>query len=329
MHIRAKAFAIAASVAIIVPVCAFAQSAVQPTFSLNADPQYPAPHSTVTITPRSTSLDLADATLTASVDGKQVYSGNVRSFPITVGAAGVATTLHVVLTSGGKRYTQTAVFHPQDLALVEEPLATTPPLYPGKPDVPPDGKVRLVALAGFANASGKRIDSAALSYDWTIDGTRDVADSGIGKDAVVISSPSPYRSHTVSVLVQSQDGSYSGSASVDIQPGTPQLLVYRDDPLLGILFDHAISGSYDISGSEVSLYGAPYSFTNGNGAPSLKWFVDGALSQVGSSITLRPTGNGKGSANLTLSASDGATTQAAKTLSLTFGSQTSPNLFGL
>jgi hypothetical protein len=204
-----------------------------------------------------------------------------------------------------------------------------PPLYPGKSLVPLEGSTRVVAVANLVDQNGKTVDPSTLSYAWTVDDTQLANSSGIGKDAIMVDSPLEYRSSDVSVTVQSQDGSLVGGDSLSLTASEPTVRIYENDPLLGILFDHALSGDYTINNAEDTLYAAPFSMPTSSGAPLLQWFLNGDLAQTGSSITLRPTGNGQGNASLSLVASAGESTRATQEFSLSFGSAPSTGLFGL
>jgi hypothetical protein len=184
-------------------------------------------------------------------------------------------------------------------------------------------------MANLKNAGGTSLDPGVLSYAWTVDGTQIANSSGIGKEVVIVASPMQYRVRDVSVAVRSQDGSQVGGASLSLSALEPSVRIYGNDPLLGIRFDHALSNNYAIAGAESTLYAAPFSLPTTNGTPLFQWFLNGAVAQTGSSITLRPTGSGQGSASLSLVASSGGYTTATANLSLTFGATSGSNLFGL
>ena len=111
----------------------------------------------------------------------------------------------------------------------------------------------------------------------------------------MVDSPLEYRSSSVSVVVQSQDGTLVGGDTLFAGhwPSDPSVRIYENDPLLGILFDHALSDTYAITGAEDNLYAAPFALPTSSGAPLLQWFLNGDAAQTGDSITLRPTGSGK------------------------------------
>ncbi|MFZ2167765.1 MAG: hypothetical protein WAV50_02750 [Minisyncoccia bacterium] len=298
------------------------------TFSVSVSPQYPASFSQATLSFLSATIDLANAVLTVSVGGKQIYQGSVRPVAIPLGRAGSVAAVTVTVTSANIPYKQSLSIQPQDVSLIAEPISSAPVLYLGKPLVPLEGSTRVVAVASMKDAGGRTIDPTTLSYTWTVDGTQIANSSGIGKQAVIVASPLQYRTRTVSVVVRSQVGSLTSGASLSLAPIAPSLRVYENDPLLGIRFDRALE-TYAIQDSEASLYAAPYSLPMSSGAPSIQWFLNGAAAQIGNLITLRPSGSGQGSASLSLTASAGTSAMATTNIPLSFGAKSSSNFFGL
>ncbi|MFZ1075070.1 MAG: hypothetical protein WAN50_01720 [Minisyncoccia bacterium] len=313
------------------PVAALAQSVASTNpFDISVNPQYPTPNSTATISFTSNSLDLANATVTVTANGTRLYQGAVEPVPITLGRAGSATNISATVVSEGESYTQQITIQPEDVVLVVEPISSAPPLYPGKSLVPLEGSSRIVAMANLETASGKTLDPSTLSYAWTVDDAQIGDSSGIGKDSIIVASPMQYRRRTVSVVVMSTDGALVGSAGLSLIPQQPTVRIYENDSLLGIEYNRALAGSYALPGAEESLYAGTFSFPTATGAPSVRWFLNGAAAQTGDSITLRPTGSGQGAASLSLTASAGTFTTATQALTVMFG-QTSRgfNLFGL
>ena len=298
-------------------------------FSVSVSPQYLSPGGQATLSFLSSMLDLTNATLSVSSGGKTVYQGSVQPVAISLGKTGSATTVVAKVTQDGASYSQSVTLQPEDVSLVAEPLSSAPALYPGKPSVPLGGSTRLVAIANFKDAAGKTLDPASLSYSWTVDGMLIANSSGIGRTTIVVASPLKYRVRTVSVSVQSQAGSLVGGAELTLDPADPSVLIYENDPLLGIRFGHAVSGSYAVRGSETSLYAATFSFPLGSQTPLLQWFLNGDSAQTGPVITLRPTGSGQGSAPLSLMASLGDSLRATTGTELSFGTKTSSNFLGL
>ena len=297
------------------------------SFTLTSLPQYPAPYSKVSLSFLSSSLDLTNTTLTVTANGKNIYQGSVQPVAVTLGKTGSVTQVTATLSSGGAHYSQSLTIQPQDVALIAEPISSSPILYPGKSLVPLEGNVRVVAVANLKNAAGKSSDPSTFSYAWVVDGVQIMNSSGIGKSVIMVASPLQYRGRDVSVAVTTPDGSLVGGASLSLSALEPSIRIYENDPLLGIRFDHALSNQYAIA-AESTLYAAPFSLPTTNGTPLVQWFLNGNAAQTGNSITLRPTGSGQGTAMLSLTASSGDYIKATANLSLLFGAK-STNFFGL
>ena len=298
-------------------------------FTVSVSPQYPAPGNQATLSFLSSSINFTGATLSVAVAGKQIYKGNVQPLAIPLGKAGSITTVNVTISSGGASYSQTLSIQPQDVALIAEPVASAPPLYPGKPSVPLEGSVRIVAVANLRSTSGSAQNPNALSYAWTVDGAEIANVSGIGKSAIMVASPLQYRSRDVSVSVASADGALVGGASLSLSAFEPTVRIYENDPLLSIRYERALSGGYALRGAEATLYAASFSFPTTSGAPFFEWFLNGVQAQTGNSITLRPTGSGEGRASLSLVASSGEYLKATANLSLSFGAVKGFSFFGI
>lgn len=318
----------------LLPFAAFAQPAIDGVpdtnpFTVSVDPQYPAPNGTATLSFVSSSFDTAAASMKVFVNGKQTYSGSVQTVPVTLNGSGELLSVVVKITANGTTYSRSLQLQPESVSLIAEPVSSAPPLYVGKSLVPLNGDTRVVAMANFKNAQGAYLDPTTLSYTWTVDGTRISNSSGIGKSAVLVASPLQYRSRLVSVVVTNTSGSLVGGDTLTLTPNQPSVRLYQNDPLLGIRFDAALTGSYTIPSTEATLYAAPFSFATTNGAPTLQWFLNSTAAQAGNGITLRPNGTGQGKAALSLTASSESGAEAIGSLSILFGGQTSTNLFGL
>lgn len=298
-------------------------------FTVSVNPQYPAPYGQATLSMVSSTLDLSNAMMAVSVAGKEIYQGSVRTIAVPMGKTGSIASVKVTINSARASYSQMLSIQPQDVALVAEPISSAPPLYPGKSLVPLEGSVRVVAMANLQGSNGEAFDPSAFSYSWTVDGAQIANSSGIGKTAIIVASPLQYRARSVSVAVMNQDGNLVGGASLSLTAQDPSVRIYENDPLLGILYDHALSGDYPINDAEDTLYAAPFSFPTTGGALLLQWFLNGEAAQTGNSITLRPTGSGQGTASLSIVASAGELTRATEELSLSFGAASGGGFFGL
>ena len=297
-------------------------------FTISVSPQYPAPYQSITLTPASTVFDIASAKITATVNGKTFYSGTGGTgIQLQLSGPGTVTSVAVTATAAGKSYSKKLSLRPADVAVVVEPVSTTHPFYEGAGLVSSEGRVHIVAIPDFRTSTGKMVDPSTLTYNWSLgDQVLDSA-SGIGQSVLDATAPQMYRDANISVTVTSPDGSMVAQGQATISPVDPYVRIYRDDPLLGALYDVAISNSYTMTGTEDTYLGVPYYFSN---TPTLDWTVNGSESGTDPDITVRSTGNGTGTAILAFTATDsGATLTANTTVSVLFGQSKSTGIFGL
>ena len=315
------------------PLAAFAQTIPLNDFSLTLTPANPAPYENMVLSLGSGSVDLTNATFKVYVNGSLAASGTgSQSVSLTAGAPGSSMTIRVLVFANGKTYKKTLVVHPVSVALVVEPLSTVPPFYRGGALVPAHGSVRVVAVPTFYTSRGAYINPSTLSYTWSVNNDMLPGASGVGQSSVVVPSPLPYREETVSVQVQNGNGSLIAQKSVSLMPQNPFVLIYKDDPLMGVEYSHALSGQESLGGAEASFVAVPYGFSTQNGGPLFSWFLNGEQVQTGNMITVKPQGAGKGIASLSVSASSPETFEIANAnLAVQFGTSSAGGfgLFGL
>jgi hypothetical protein len=297
---------------------AHAQLTSTDPLTLDLNPSYPGPYQTVTVTPQSSSIDLSGSSITFKVNGKVVQQGTGReSASISVGGPGSATNVTVTAVNNGIPYSSSITIRPADVALILEPVSTTHPFYEGGALVGDQGNMRIIAMPDLRTSGGVQIPPSNLEYVWKSGDQILESSSGIGKSVLTASAPVQYRDTVVSVTVSTADQSTVGQASVLISPTTPIIRMYENDPLLGPRYETALPGAVTLTDSEATYRAVPYFFTT---VPTLTWNLNGAPSQTGKDITVRPAGGGKGTALLGVSASTGSLGQSASAnLSVTFG----------
>lgn len=305
---------------------AHAQLGATDPLTLDLYPQYPRPYQIVTVTPESNLIDLSASTVTFSVDGKVVQKGTgMESADIPVGGPGSVTIVTVTAVNNGQTYTISTSIRPADVALLVEPTSTTHPFYDGASLLGSEGRVRIIAIPDLRTSAGTQIPAANLVYTWKNGDQILQSSSGIGKSVLTATAPVRYRDTTITVTVTSQDSRIVGQASAYIAPRDPLIRTYVNDPLLGPRFDTALPASVSLNDTEATYRAVPYYFTT---TPTVTWEVNGTPSQTGQDITVRPSGNGKGTAVLGVNASSGTLGQAATgRLSVTFG-KAATSIFG-
>jgi hypothetical protein len=291
-------------------------------------PAYPQPYGTVTISPRSTLIDLNRSTVTITVNGNELDKGSgALNALTTVGGAGERTTIVVTAEVDGQTYRSELVVRPAEASLVVEPVSTTHPFYKGAGLVASEGLVRLVAIPDLRTAPSSPLAAKDLVYTWRVDGGILTSSSGIGKTTLIASAPVRHRNAAVSVMITSQDQSIVAEQTVTITPVDPLVRIYRTDPLLGPLFERALKSPFQLVSEEDGFRAVPYYFAR---TPIITWAVNGRATETDDEVTVRATGNNGGSAQLEASAREETTSQSARsTLTVRFGSNSILDFFGL
>jgi hypothetical protein len=305
-----------------------AQIASTNPIDLDIEPQYPAPYQTISITPSSNVFDISGATITATVNGTQIYQGSGgAAIQIPMGGPGSLVKVTIKAKVGGASYSTSVTLQPADVALVVEPVSTTHPFYEGAGLLTSNGRVRVVAIPDLRTSSGKPISPSSLEYTWKFGDQILEDNSGIGKSVLDATAPQEYRDAALTLTVSDPNSSEVAQASTDIAPTDPITRIYFNDPLMGPLFDNALSGTVTMPDAEDTYRGVGYYFSE---VPALTWTVNGNTSGNDQDITVRATGNGPGSAVLGFEADQSDTSQTANsTVAVNFGQSQSTGLFGL
>lgn len=292
-------------------------------------PEYPRPYQTVTVSPRSTLIDLNSSVVRVSVNGANIYEGSGTQ-PVTFRTEGLGTPSTVVITAtdaSGRTYTKQSVIRPAEVSLIVEPVSSAHPFYQGGTLVASEGVVRVIALPDLRTSTGARLPASSLVYTWKL-GNRVLTDaSGIGRSSLRATAPVRYRNADITVTVTSPDSSLVGQARTVISPVDPVARIYRNDPLLGPNFDVALSDRFTMPDTEATFRAVGYFF---GVPPTFAWTVNSKASGSDKDITVRSTGSGQGTAAIRVSADAEKAPRAADSrFSVTFGADRGFGFFGL
>ncbi|MEK9160923.1 MAG: hypothetical protein AAB440_02730 [Patescibacteria group bacterium] len=319
-------------VALVVPDSVVAQGfgvgGVEP-LTVTINPQYPRPYDTVTITPRSTLIDLAAARVVVSVNGEIIEDGSgSRSVQTRVGAAGSRSVIRVTATeASGQVYAKELIITPADVALIIDAASTAHPFYEGALLVAPEGRVRVIAIPDLRTTAGATIPPQSLVYTWKSGDRILLEHSGIGRSVLDATAPVRHRDAKITVTVSAQDKSVSASAVTTVSPVDPFVRIYTSSPLLGPSFETALGESVTMEGEEDTFRAVPYFF---RAYPELAWSVNGVAGEKEDSLTVRITEPGRGAARIEVSAlGEGILQNAQAFFTLNFGSDGGTGIFGL
>lgn len=293
---------------LLVALPVFAQVSIpgSSALTISANPAYPGPNAAVQLTALSPLLDLQDSTIQWSVNGK--VAGTGQSISVTLGGLGTQTNVSVSVSGKSGNDSTQVTLVPTSIDLLWEADSYVPPFYEGRALPGSGSSIRVLAVPHFVDANGVSIPSSTIQFTWKLNGAVDKAQSGVGEASAVFPAAILYDSDQIDVVARTTDGSLSGEAGVNVRTQGPQLVLYEDSPLFGVMYRNAISQTSTASESETSFAAVPY-FAAALSAndPSLayQWTVNSASvaadPQDPSEITISAQTSGVASIGLSVS----------------------------
>jgi hypothetical protein len=290
-------------------------------------PSVPQPGELVQIRVVSYSTDLDKAYVVWTQDGQTVAEGaGLLTFAFVAPDAGEQTVVRMsAAKQGGGQVSKTFTVAPAELDLVYEAQTYAPPFYRGRTDFTNSSAVKVVALPNFVNPStGATIPADDLVYTWRVDGTVNQSLSGYGRSTAELVGELVSRGLDVELEVEAIDSPLRARATLFVADSMPDVAVYEDHPLYGVIFERAAdTDAYPVGASEVSLLAVPYSMDAFSlFDPRLKWSWYTAEGKVpaNAGVTFRPPAGSKGlaDANVRVNHSNFAQLGAAE-VTLDFG----------
>ena len=274
------------------PLLTFAQVGIDTGGYLQLSPTYPKPNEEVAVSLELYSVSLHGASIRWSINGVSISDAdNARSIVFTTGPFGTKHTVRATVTpqNGGPITVQTTVI-PSQIDLIVEADTRTPSFYKGRALPASDEPVTVTAIThipGYTNTSG-------LMYKWTLGNTVLFGGAVRGKSTATFTMPK--RQSLLILEVIDANGSVLGGEAVDLQPTTPELYFYEDNPLRGIA-ERAIGNTLTIIDTETTVRAEPYFVAKDifDVQPITKWTIDGQSANYGEDIrtlTLRSEGGG-------------------------------------
>ncbi len=304
-------------------------------------PQTPGSNTQVTIEAQGVGSFLGNATLTWSINGKVVRQGvGVRDLTFTTGALGTQTKVHVSINAGSQgTFSNDWTFTPSSVTMLWEADTSVPPLYRGKALYSGGSNLKVVAYPSVI-VGGKALTPGSLSFQWTVNDVPAPQESGLGQNSISFAGDQLQQGEDVSVEVY-RGASEVGYGEVFIPGTTPEILMYDNDPLRGMLLDAALPSAISLTDKEFTVQAVPYYFANAslqNGNATYAWTLDGndttGPNAAKGLLTMRQTGSGTGAATIGVSVQNNDTSmlvQAAQTaVQIIFGQSSSgTSLFGI
>lgn len=300
---------------------------IQNNIQVSITPQFPKAGDTVSIRLQSYSTSLDQASISWIVGGEVMSKGfGLTDFSATAGKIGSKSTVTAqIVTANGSTITKTIVIQPADIDLLWQATSYVPPFYQGKALYPHQGLITFTAIPNVSISANVAKSISSYVYTWKKDGDVLGDFSGYGKNTFTLRGTIISRPLTITVNVSSTDGVSLGSASVTVKPNSPQIALYENSPLMGILYNKNLS-NHVMQGKELSIKAEPFYFNTGTEPASLqyKWTMNGkSLSSQNDPTTLTVRNeagiSGKSTIGLQISNTLKTLQFASDSMSITFG----------
>lgn len=170
-----------------------------------------------------------------------------------------------------------------------------PPFYLGRALWSNQSRLTIVAIPHVKSAGGGEVSPTSLIYKWKRNGESFGSASGAGRQTLVFSDNVLSKPAEIRLDVYLSDGqTLAASASINLSPIAPKILVVEDNPLLGLLLNTAVSGTYALSGKEATFAAMPlFAPVSSRLSPSesYTWRTSSGDIRTGASVTyLTPEG---------------------------------------
>ena len=279
---------------------------LQNTLTLTVTPTYPKANESVFVKVESFSIDLNRAGISWFINGalEQAREGGTN-FQFTAPPIGKAATIDVTaeIPNGVTEQTRVTI-RPADAQLIWQAHTYAPSFYAGKKFPAVGSDISIEAVPNFIAENGRQLSASDLIYTWYVNGTIAQSLSGKGRSSATVSQTKPVQTLPVEVLVESADQLLSHKTRILIPMKNPEVLVYENNPLLGMLFNTTIKNTYRLAAEETKFTAFSFfmSLSGRNDAHiSYLWKLDGTAIALGddrSSITVNHSGDGSGVAKI-------------------------------
>lgn len=236
------------------------QNIFEPSVEINLSPENPGPNTSVTAEITTNSFDINAAFIGWAINGKVVSQGvGKRSYSFRTGDVGQIIKLEVVLQNPdtGAVISREVTITPGSLELIWESQGYLPPFYEGKARPVLQSMVIFTAIPNIY-MNGEKVSSKDLIYTWSKNKTVLQASSGYGKDTLIIAQDFLSRPFTIDLIARTRGGEIVLEKSASINPQNPQLILYEEDPLLGLRLENGITDTYTLNKDELWLRAVPY-----------------------------------------------------------------------
>jgi hypothetical protein len=200
---------------------------------------------------------------------------------------------------------KTITLNPADVDLIYEAQTYAHPFFKGKKQFTSESVVTFIAIPNFVTPAGRKIPDGELVYTWKTNGTVQQSVSGYGRNTFTLKGTLIERPMQVTVDVSAVNSTLASTQSIYIHSTSPEIVLYENNPLLGVVYDKAIMGTFLLERPQVDFEGVPYFFdaqTKDSASLNYAWTINGVTvtskTQTENYMLLRNDNNEEGQATI-------------------------------
>ena len=242
-------------ISLVFPTISFAE-----VVDVTVNPEKPEPNQTISTRLSEVLVDLDASDIYWYLDDEiQKHGIGEKSFSFTAGESDEKTVLDVIIMiPDGRRIDLQKIIEPIEVDLLWEASTYTPPFYRGKALPTYKSPIKVVAIPSIKNSTTKFI------YSWSIDNLNNIAGaSGYNQTRFSTFGNRAGYSRKINVSAVSFDKSKKMKKSIKITSIDPELVLYENNSLMGILFNNSLNNTKDITKNEFSVKAEPYFVNKG------------------------------------------------------------------
>ncbi|MCG2695268.1 hypothetical protein L6261_04295 [Candidatus Parcubacteria bacterium] len=280
----------------------FANAGIETSIDVKIQPESPKANEYISVSIESYSMDLNQSKISWYKNNILEKSGvGEKTFSFQTGKLGGSDTIVAKINSSQLgTITKTIIIRPAEVDLIWETDSITPPLYKGKTLSSFQAKTKVIAVPNIIDTNGKLISSENLIYKWKKDWKVLGSKSGYGKNSLILEDFDSIKDVLIGVEIETSDGKFKANNNILIKTYQPKVILYENNPLLGVVYDNAISNNLNLKEQEISLVAVPFFFSK-NSKIQYSWFMnDKKIDNETNSLILRQNEGDTGSSSLRL-----------------------------
>lgn len=243
-------------------------------FEINLNPKYPGANTKVTTNIISYSFNVDRAYIAWTVNGKVVEQGRgKKSITFKTGDAGTTVYLSVsVTTENDLNLSENKEIKIGELDLLWQTNTYTPPFYRGKAMPTKNSSITVTAVPQGLGSPG------SLIYNWQRNFKNLPNVSGAGKNSISFSFTDVSSVEDLGVKISAINGDDLMEKKISIKLKEPEVVLYEESPLGGVLYQKALSSEILLFNPEIVLRAEPYFFLKSDlDSLSYEWKMNGEL----------------------------------------------------